>query len=454
MITAYFNNIDSIISAKLKSATKSILVAVAWFTDDTLFEILCAQAAQGLYVELIISDHEFNHDSRLNYNKLNDLGGYFSYYYSNDNTLMHNKFCIIDLSITITGSYNWSYKAKSNRENITVTEDIDLAIQFAKQFYRLKLEDNFVEGIELSEKEVSNISVYLNRLLKLLTEHRHAELASELFILNNTAYIDEEVRLILRLISHNQWKDAILLIEKYLSLRNQITLYKDYELDSLLFHKEALEDKLDKLILLKEEIEVRVQRFNIQYNQKLGHLLIELYDLKEKLNTSFQHQAAEIHNAVNEAVNTRIKNTDPVIDQRIKQIYRKAAILCHPDKLSEEVREEGERIFKSLHEAYVCNDIDTVLRIYEELKQSRLISKVEIVGEKEKVKRIIGVIISRINDLETQIKRLKANPVFHIIEEVYDWDLFYQMEEEKLKLEIKDLANEAKRSKKRKSPIN
>jgi phosphatidylserine/phosphatidylglycerophosphate/cardiolipin synthase-like enzyme len=33
---------------------------------------------------------------------------------------MHNKFCVIDGQAVITGSFNWSYKARQNHENITI----------------------------------------------------------------------------------------------------------------------------------------------------------------------------------------------------------------------------------------------------------------------------------------------------------------------------------------------
>ena len=39
--------------------------------------------------------------------------------------MMHNKFCVIDRSTVINGSYNWSYKARQNHENITVSTNAE-----------------------------------------------------------------------------------------------------------------------------------------------------------------------------------------------------------------------------------------------------------------------------------------------------------------------------------------
>ncbi|TAE00475.1 MAG: hypothetical protein EAZ97_05805 [Bacteroidetes bacterium] len=38
---------------------------------------------------------------------------------------MHNKFCVIDSDIVLTGSYNWTNQAQRNDENITVQNAAD-----------------------------------------------------------------------------------------------------------------------------------------------------------------------------------------------------------------------------------------------------------------------------------------------------------------------------------------
>lgn len=56
-----------------------------------------------------------------------------------DTELMHNKFCVIDYSTVITGSYNWSYKAENNFENVIITSnDTTLADQFISEFINIR----------------------------------------------------------------------------------------------------------------------------------------------------------------------------------------------------------------------------------------------------------------------------------------------------------------------------
>src|SRR5688572_5915067 len=112
---AYFTNIGTHISTELKKATSSIYVAVAWFTDQRLFSILCDKAKSGLDVQLIVVDDSINRAYGVNYNSLEAVGGkVFLIDEDTTGTLMHNKFCVIDATTTITGSYNWSKKAQAN----------------------------------------------------------------------------------------------------------------------------------------------------------------------------------------------------------------------------------------------------------------------------------------------------------------------------------------------------
>lgn len=51
---------------------------------------------------------------------------------------MHNKYCVIDNSVVITGSYNWTYYAENrNQENIVISSDEDLVSQYKVGFNQL-----------------------------------------------------------------------------------------------------------------------------------------------------------------------------------------------------------------------------------------------------------------------------------------------------------------------------
>ena len=135
---AYFNHIAEQITQQLQKAQQSVHIAVAWFTDASLFELLCKKSKQGVRIQLMLMNDEINNTCGIDYNLLVKAGGKVWKAGNENENLMHNKFCIIDGEIVINGSYNWTNKAKQNHESITVIEDKGLASQFIDEFFFLK----------------------------------------------------------------------------------------------------------------------------------------------------------------------------------------------------------------------------------------------------------------------------------------------------------------------------
>ncbi|TAE44439.1 MAG: DUF1669 domain-containing protein [Cytophagales bacterium] len=138
-IKPYFKDIRRIILQEIDNSKKNIQIAVAWFTNYELFDILCNKLSEGINVELIIVDDEINNRiGGLYFQKFINLGG--KLYYGNDETPMHHKFCVIDDNVLITGSYNWTYLAENiNSENITVFKGTsDILEGFKTEFLEIK----------------------------------------------------------------------------------------------------------------------------------------------------------------------------------------------------------------------------------------------------------------------------------------------------------------------------
>ena len=137
---AVFENIAERIQQEIRKAQKTIFIAVAWFTNKNLFNELVNKARSGCTVSLIISNDVINFNSSIEFEQLL-VGKSRVYKIGNGETeLMHNKFCVIDHSSVITGSYNWSYKAENNFENVIITSsDTTLAEQFIYEFNKIRV---------------------------------------------------------------------------------------------------------------------------------------------------------------------------------------------------------------------------------------------------------------------------------------------------------------------------
>ncbi len=136
---AIFENIAERIQSEIGNAQKSVFIAVAWFTNKNLFDELVKKAKSGCHVSLIVSDDQINNQSRIDFEELAIQNSNVYKVGNGDTELMHNKFCVIDYGTVITGSYNWSYKAESNFENVIVTyNDTKLAEQFISEFDNIR----------------------------------------------------------------------------------------------------------------------------------------------------------------------------------------------------------------------------------------------------------------------------------------------------------------------------
>ena len=170
MINASFSNIERDLLSNIIKTKNNIKIAVAWFTNPKLFASLITLFNEGKSVEIILSDDISNFiNKNINFQELIDKG--IEIRISRFPKLMHNKFCIIDERLLITGSYNWTKSAElNNHENIIISNELLLVTQFNNQFIELK--KNTEQLISISTTKFSS---YISKIeteeeLKLITD--------------------------------------------------------------------------------------------------------------------------------------------------------------------------------------------------------------------------------------------------------------------------------------------
>lgn len=131
-----FNNIENAIIEELENSKKSIDIAVSWFTNENLFNVILLKSKNGINIRLIIlNDNVNNNKNGLDFQILINEG--VQLYMCDGPNLMHNKYCIIDDTILINGSCNWTNKFESNDENIIIIKDLSICKQFKNNFETL-----------------------------------------------------------------------------------------------------------------------------------------------------------------------------------------------------------------------------------------------------------------------------------------------------------------------------
>ena len=132
---AYFEDIGSHVVQELMKAKASVKICVAWISWAKYSPVFDRLTQRGVMVDIIYNDDYIN---RKNFQPLSPLIKPFPVR-ARGNALMHNKFCIIDDSTLITGSFNWSENAGRHFENLVVIEnDFKLIKKFLFEFQDLK----------------------------------------------------------------------------------------------------------------------------------------------------------------------------------------------------------------------------------------------------------------------------------------------------------------------------
>jgi phosphatidylserine/phosphatidylglycerophosphate/cardiolipin synthase-like enzyme len=130
---AHFQDIQNKILNELDAARVSIHVVMAWFTNETLSTKLIEKYNEGLDVQVAIYDDSINRRHGVDLAEVPTTR-----IKSSKGGIMHNKFCVIDNQVVITGSYNWSSNAEfKNDENISILRDNKVASDYSVEYRNL-----------------------------------------------------------------------------------------------------------------------------------------------------------------------------------------------------------------------------------------------------------------------------------------------------------------------------
>lgn len=446
---AIFKNINNRIKKEIQQAENTIYVAVAWFTDYILFHELEKKAKEGCKVFVLTSNDFINKQSKIDYDTFQENFKVFLFGDSKTK-LIHHKFCVIDKQTVITGSYNWTHKAKSNEENVVITKgDSVLAEQFIGEFNKLleqfNIKDNQVDYRKDLDKIIKRLEIIKNFILIEETESINT--------VSNKLKPYKELKSILISLKQKEYATVINQIQDFIkeSKNENLTLWIDEELVALKLELKNLEIQLNAYDNEKIELEKELLEFQHRHSLEVGSIMSEILKLRkykfrdnkkkfkeaEKDEKQYNEQIDEDKNKVHFDLNEQEK-------KELKIKFRKASILCHPDKVNDEMKDEAEKMFIELKNAYDSNNINKVNDILNSLEnQSFFKSKSETVTENEKLKLAIQKIRLQINSVLENIVEIKENDTYKTVSKIKDWNEYFSNLKADLNTELEQLKNEA-----------
>lgn len=445
-INSYFTkqtDVRKIIIDHLDSATNKVFIAVAWFTDTTLFNKLLELQDRGVSVEVIITKHEFNTQSRNDYHLL-EKNGFFAEI-GNDEQLMHMKFCIIDYDIVISGSANWSNRAFTiNNEEVTfVSENQQRTNDFIEEFDRLKELSGKIQKLK-QELDISKALKYFKLIKAFVDLGETSKIQPYIHELKSI----KELNSITDLLFAEKYDLAFAEIEKFEKKYTQLVDVQSIEKLQILSQIKLISYQIETLEIENSEVEALIEQFNHRYIIELNPLISKILEIKKKIFKKLEkhgivddtfEKIKEDFERTNKEYQEEIKNQIPELDEEnnadIKKMYREAVKLCHPDspKCIYEDKEKASKVFGELTSAFKVNDIEKVRFMLNELKLGNTATNIDEFDELEHLRIKLETLKAKYNTLSIKLSEIKLSETYQTISEIDDWNKYF--EEQKILLQ-------------------
>ena len=197
--------------------------------------------------------------------------------------------------------------------------------------------------------------------------------------------------------------------------------------------KEELNNLEDDLITQETQLK------NIKEDLE-NDVIFEEYEEAKASYEEFHNEYEDIKEKQSDRL--ELKNEDI---KELKTLWKKACRLCHPDIVTDELKEKANEIMQSLNEAYSKRDLSKIKQILLTLENG-LVFEVssDKIDNKQILKSKIEEFRQNITDIEEEIENIKADDTFKTISNLENWDEYFEELKNKLRVQEKRLEDESR----------
>lgn len=231
-----------------------------------------------------------------------------------------------------------------------------------------------------------------------------------------------------------------------------LQVYEDPEITRLHHQIKFLLQELIGLQAVKSDIEQQIQMLHTRHHQELRPLVVELLELRQ----NGRQKAEEVEpeppetevqdetEPAEESTLVELSKLSPGEQRALKEMFRQASKLCHPDLVAEEFKAEAGIIFIELKTAYEQEDLPRVEEILHTLERGeKLTHQPTLSRNKDKLRAEVGYLRRRIELMRQQIAVLKQSNPYKKLINIEDWDDYF----DELKGELERKINRLRRKK-------
>jgi predicted lipid-binding transport protein (Tim44 family) len=127
--------------------------------------------------------------------------------------------------------------------------------------------------------------------------------------------------------------------------------------------------------------------------------------------------------------------------KELKTNFRKAAMLCHPDKVHESMEAQAKAIYQDLQTAYERNDVAQVNEILKNLEKGNFATRSEEVQEVQLLEYEVIRLRKRKVEIIESMNATKATDTWQTLSEYDDWEVYFAGVKTILEQELQQLSN-------------
>ncbi len=279
----------------------------------------------------------------------------------------------------------------------------------------------------------------------------------KVFVGENFGADTEKLQNLATLLTAKKYSEALQVINEVLEKLQGMTIWEDPEIAVLQAEIKVLQVAINQLQDEKADIEKQIQEFSRLHTVYLGEIILQILEIKRKIaaqeakenpkNEEKQQKYEDTHKqyekykqGYEQQKKKNIADLSEVLKDELKQLYRKASKLCHPDIVATENKEKATQLFQELQEAYQNNDVKKVKEIADYLETGKPFSaNSSTISEKTKLKAELNRLENIKEQLTNTLQDLKNSDSYQKIIVITDFHTHFEEQKQKLAKYLKEL---------------
>jgi len=384
---AYCSDVEDVIVRHLENATSRLEIYIDFFTNRDVFDLIVIRQRRGVQVTFALLDVYSNRQSTIAWERLTAIGGEVFWIpelnpFEFDSS---QQFFVVDRKLVMSGNFNLGKHANPAVPAAVLIQHDQATTNYFEDIFKKFLGEKFVEsaGSNIATSLIENPKIQGQRIQQKVLQARIFSIESEI------AEIQRKIH------QFEHQKDQ--------SIGELITCYLD----------------------VKRRYLHQVYRDNLQEDSKSN---------ADEADRTYQQygEAREANFADSKPVELSVEQLD-----ELKQLYRKLAMQCHPDRVDEAHKASAQIFFQQLQLNYKNNDLVSLKNLKFQIEaQQNLPHLLNIPDEFAKLSQVLADLQHTIARLTQQLTTLTQSATWNELNSNLDWDALFSQRAVQLEREM------------------